>query len=315
MAATLFNLSKYYYNESQYKSDHGEDEDKRPIKHNKKAVRFGRLCHGNKLDANHFYLKALSRSALLTIEEEKKYGVRAQNGDVVARNIMIEANLRLVVNIARRYLYQGLPLSDLIAEGNIGLIRAVNKFKPELGYRFSTYATWWIRQMIEQAIMNQSRPFRLPEDVFKELKKMLKVKRHLLQKLHYEASAQDIAEHMNIPLAQVEKILRFDEPLVSLDNSISESLIDNGCKGQDEQLHDDLIYKSLIVCVSELPDKQRIVICRRYGLCGYEVATLAKIAQDFMVSSERVRHIQIFALKALEKLLLAKGYTLESVFN
>jgi len=315
MTAALLNLSRYYYNESQTKSSHSEDEHTLRIKFNKKGARFTRLCHGNKLDANHFYLKALSRSALLTIDEEKEYGIRAQNGDEVARNIMIESNLRLVVNISRRYLYQGLPLLDLIAEGNMGLIRAVKKFNPELGYRFSTYATWWIKQMIEQAIMNQARPFRLPEDVFKELKKTLNVKRHLLQKLHYEASAQDIADYMNIPLAQVEKILKFDEPLVSLDNSINESLMDNGCKGQDEQLHDELIYKSLIGCVSELPDKQRIVICRRYGLCGYEVATLAKIAQDFLVSSERIRHIQVLALKALEKLLLAKGCTLESVFK
>ena len=133
MAAALLNPSQYYYNESQYKLDHTDDEDKQPNKSNKNAVRLSRLCHGNKLDANHFYLKALSRSALLTIDEEKKYGLRAQNGDEVARNIMIEGNLRLVVSISRRYLYQGLPLLDLIAEGNMGLIRAVKKFKPELG--------------------------------------------------------------------------------------------------------------------------------------------------------------------------------------
>ena len=315
MAAALLNPSQYYYNESQYKLVHTDDEDKQPNKSNKNAVRLSRLCHGNKLDANHFYLKALSRSALLTIDEEKKYGLRAQNGDEVARNIMIEGNLRLVVSISRRYLYQGLPLLDLIAEGNMGLIRAVKKFKPELGYRFSTYATCWIKQMIEQAIMNQSRPFRLPEDVYKELKRTLNAKRHLLQEFHFEASAEDIANYMNIPLAQVEKLLKLDQPLVCLDNSINESFMHADCKEQDEQLHNDLMYKNVIDCLSELSDKQRIVICRRYGLCGHEVATLADIAKDFLVSSERVRHIQVFALTALKKLLLAKGYTLESVFN
>ena len=302
MVSALFNFSEPCPDESQ-----------RSLKSNNR-VWVRRLRHGNKLDAKHFYLKALCRTALLTLDEEKEYGVRAQKGDEVARNIMIEGNLRLVVNISRRYLYQGLPLLDLIAEGNMGLIRAVKKFNPELGYRFSTYATWWIKQMIEQAIMNQSGPFRLPEAVFKELKKMLGVKRHLLQEFHYEASAQDIANYMNISREQVEKILKFDEPSICLDNLIKASLIPAVCKGQDEQLHNDLMYKSLISCVSELSDKQRIVICRRYGLCGYEVSTLAKIAQDFLVSSERIRQIQFFALKALKELLLVKGYALESIF-
>ena len=320
MTSAMLNLSQPDYNESQNTSDL---RDKDAQSSTKKTIRLGRLSHCNTLDAKHYYLKALRRSALLTEDEEKIYGSRAIKGDEVARNIMIEGNLRLVVSISRRYLCQGLPLLDLIAEGNIGLIRAVKTFNPELGYRFSTYATWWIKRMIEKAIIGQALPFRLPEEVFRELKKTLKVKRHLSKELHCEPRVQDIASYMKVPLEQVEKMLKLDEPIISLDrlkhykkdNSISESLIDTAHKAHDEQLHNDGVNKNLIFCLTELPDRQRIVICRRYGLCGYEVSTLMQISQDFLISSERVRQIQGFALKALKRMLLAKGYSLELVFN
>jgi RNA polymerase nonessential primary-like sigma factor len=304
---------------NQYKADRSDNEEKRPPK----TIRCNSLYYGNKLDAKQFYLKALSRSALLTEDEEKTYGSRAMKGDEIARNIMIESNLRLVVSISRRYLYHGLPLLDLIEEGNIGLICAVRKFNPELGWRFSTYATWWIKRMIEKAIISQSLPFRLPEEVFRELKKTLKVKRLLLEELQCEPSAQAIADYMNISLEQVEKILKLDVPMVSLDrldygekdSSISEFLIDTDYKAQDEQLHNEHLNSSLIYCITKLPERQRIVICRRYGLCGYEVSTLVQISQDFLISSERVRQIQGFALKALKPMLLAKGYSVGLVFS
>ena len=308
---------------NQYKADRSDNEEKRPPKPTKKTIRCNSLCYGNKLDAKQFYLKALSRSALLTEDEEKTYGSRAMNGDEVARNIMIESNLRLVVSISRRYLYHGLPLLDLIEEGNIGLIFAVRKFNPELGWRFSTYATWWIKRMIEKAIIRQSLPFRLPEEVFRELKKTLNVKRLLLEELQCEPSAQAIANYMNVPLKQVEKILKLNEPIVSLDrleydekdSSINEFLLETGYKAQDEQLHNEHLNNSLIYCLTKLPERQRIVICRRYGLCGYEVSTLVQISQDFLISSERVRQIQGFALKALKPMLLARGYSVGLIFS
>jgi RNA polymerase nonessential primary-like sigma factor len=274
-------------------------------------------------DATRVYLNELSRSKLLTADQEKIYGKRALRGDREARKIMIESNLRLVVKISRRYLNRGLPLLDLIEEGNLGLIRAVEKFDPERGFRFSTYATWWIRQTIERAIMNQTRTIRLPIHIVKEMNTYLKAQRQLAQQLDYEPSAEDVAKHLDKPVSKVEKMLKLNERVTSIDipggkdfdQPLVDSLSDNESASPAEQIQEDGMRQNVATWVFQLPEKQREVICRRYGLCGYEDSTLEEVAQELNVTRERVRQIQMDGLKRLKEILDVNGYSFESIFS
>lgn len=274
-------------------------------------------------DATRVYLNDLGRSKLLTAEQERYYGLKAQQGDTTARQIMIESNLRLVVKISRRYLNRGLPLLDMINEGNLGLIRAVEKFDPSKGFRFSTYATWWVRQSIERAIMNQTRTIRLPIHIVKEMNTYLKAQRHLAQTLDHEPSVEDIAEHLDKPVSKVEKMLKLNERVSSVDASgnkdFDKPLLDSICnqssKPYDEKIQEERIKHNIAGWVFELPEKQREVICRRYGLCGYEEATLEQVAQELGVTRERIRQIQMDALKRLKEILQFHGYSFEEIFN
>lgn len=274
-------------------------------------------------DATRVYLNELSRSKLLTAEQEKIFGKRALKGDREARKIMIESNLRLVVKISRRYLNRGLPLLDLIEEGNLGLIRAVEKFDPERGFRFSTYATWWIRQTIERAIMNQTRTIRLPIHIVKEMNIYLKAQRHLAHQLDYEPSAEDVAKHLDKPVSKVEKMLKLNERVTSIDipggkdfdQPLVESISDSERASPSEQVQEDGMKQNVAAWVFQLPEKQREVICRRYGLCGYEDSTLEEVAQELNVTRERVRQIQMDGLKRLKEILEINGYSMESIFN
>jgi len=274
-------------------------------------------------DATRVYLNQLGRSKLLTAEQEITYGKLAIQGDLEARNIMIEINLRLVVKISRRYINRGLPLLDMINEGNLGLIRAVEKFNPEKGFRFSTYATWWIRQAIERAIMNQTRTIRLPIHIVKEMNTYLKAQRHLAQLLDREPNAEDIAEHLHRPVSQVEKMLKLNERVTSVDvpssqeqdKPILDSLSNDAAIPHDEKIQADGIRLNICHWIYELPEKQRDVICRRYGLCGYQEATLEQVAQELGVTRERIRQIQMEGLKKLKEIMHTHGYSFEEVFN
>lgn len=275
------------------------------------------------LDATRVYLNELGKSKLLTADEEKIYGARALKGDEEARKIMIESNLRLVVKISRRYLNRGLPLLDLIEEGNLGLIRAVEKFDPERGFRFSTYATWWIRQTIERAIMNQTRTIRLPIHIVKEMNVYIKAQRFLTQKLDHEPKAQEIADYLDKPVKTVTKMLKLNERVTSVDvpagkdydRPLLDSISDENGHSPTDTLQEDTIKNNITGWVYQLSDKQREVICRRYGLCGYENSTLEQVAQELGVTRERVRQIQMDALKRLKEILEVGGYSFEAIFQ
>ncbi|MFY2507677.1 RNA polymerase sigma factor RpoS [Vibrio pectenicida] len=275
------------------------------------------------LDATQLYLGEIGFSPLLTAEEEVLYARRALRGDEAARKRMIESNLRLVVKISRRYSNRGLALLDLIEEGNLGLIRAVEKFDPERGFRFSTYATWWIRQTIERALMNQTRTIRLPIHVVKELNIYLRTARELSQKLDHEPTAEEIALQLDKPVDDVSKMLRLNERISSVDTPIGgdgeKALLDiiPDVNNSDPEVstQDDDIKSSLIDWLDELNPKQKEVLARRFGLLGYEPSTLEEVGREINLTRERVRQIQVEGLRRLREILIKQGLNMESLFS
>lgn len=275
------------------------------------------------LDATQIYLNEIGFSPLLSAEEEVFYARKALKGEEAARKRMIESNLRLVVKISRRYVNRGLALLDLIEEGNLGLIRAVEKFDPERGFRFSTYATWWIRQTIERAIMNQTRTIRLPIHVVKELNVYLRAARELSQKLDHEPSAEDIACLLGKPVADVEKILGLNERVNSIDvtigpqgdKTLSDTIPDQHVSDPVALLQSSDFSASIDSWLSELSEKQREVLCRRFGLRGHENSTLEEVGREIGLTRERVRQIQVEALKRLKDIMTQQGLDSESLFS
>jgi len=275
------------------------------------------------LDATQLYLSEIGFSPLLSAEEEVYFSRLALKGDEAARKRMIESNLRLVVKIARRYNNRGLPLLDLIEEGNLGLIRAVEKFDPERGFRFSTYATWWIRQTIERAIMNQTRTIRLPIHVVKELNIYLRTARELVQKLDHEPTAEDIAQELDVPVEDVSKMLRLNERITSVDTPFGaesdkvllDVIPDEKAQGPEGNLQSDDMKANIVHWLGELNSKQREVLARRFGLLGYEAATLEDVGAEIGLTRERVRQIQVEALKRLRDILSQQDLSIEAIFQ
>jgi len=273
-------------------------------------------------DVTQIYLNEIGANPLLTAEEEAALARRVRLGDFQARQTMIERNLRLVVNIAKHYLNRGIPLLDLVEEGNLGLMHALEKFDPERGFRFSTYATWWIRQNIERAIMNQSRTIRLPVHVVKELNQVLRAQRNLEATGNGEFTLEDVAQRLDKPVGEVRAILALSEHTASLDApldidptlSIGESLADDQAEPPDSRIHDAEVEGLIREWIGMLNDKQRLVIRHRYGLDECEVMTLEELASRLSLTRERVRQIQLEALGQLRRTVKRRGISRDVLF-
>lgn len=275
------------------------------------------------LGVTQLYLNEIGFSPLLTAEEEVYFARRIAKGDQDARKRMIESNLRLVVKVARHYNNRGLQFLDLIEEGNLGLMHAVEKFDPERGFRFSTYAVWWVRQAIERAIMNQARTVRLPIHVVKELNIYLQAARELAQKLDHKPTADEIAKWLDRPFEEVERMLGLNEHITSVDAPASseadkpllETLSDNRENDPEHILEDENLRKRLESWLKELTTNQREVIARRYGLLGCDRMTLEEVGEVIGLTRERVRQIQVEGLKALRKIMEEQGFSASLLYD
>ena len=305
-------------NEENYSSQEDGAEDIAPVEESAVDDYFGTDILS---DVTQLYFNDIGQNALLTVDEEVRYARLVKQGDFLSRQKMIEHNLRLVVNIAKHYTGRGLQLLDLIEEGNLGLIHALEKFDPERGFRFSTYATWWIRQSIERAIMYQSRTIRLPVHVIKELNTVLRAMRHLETHSECDPSPADVAHLVELRVEDVRRLLSLNERMTSLDApleidpmlSVGESIADENTPQPDIRLENAEIETYVREWLGQLNERQRSVIERRYGLNGSEINTLEQLAQSLNLTRERVRQIQIEALASLRKILRRSGMSRETL--
>lgn len=272
-------------------------------------------------DVTQLYLNDIGANPLLTPEQERELATRVRQGDFEARQKMIEHNLRLVVNIAKHYNNRGIPMLDLVEEGNLGLMHALEKFEPERGFRFSTYATWWIRQNIERAIMNQSRMIRLPVHVVKEVNLVLRTIRRLEAKSARPTTTEEIADLLGRPEEEVRRILALNEHVASLDTplevdsglTVGDAIADENATDPQDQIQSAEVETLVTEWINQLSDKQRLVIEQRFGLNGCELATLEELAQTLGLTRERVRQIQLEALGQLRRILRRYGVSQDAV--
>ncbi len=258
-------------------------------------------------DPVRMYLKEIGKVPLLSAEEEIELAQRMEDGDEAAKKKLAEANLRLVVSIAKRYVGRGMLFLDLIQEGNLGLIKAVEKFDYHKGYKFSTYATWWIRQGITRAIADQARTIRIPVHMVETINKLIRVSRQLLQELGREPSPEEIAEEMNMPVDRVREILKISQEPVSLETPIGEEedshlgdfIQDENVPVPAEAAAFTLLKEQLVEVLGTLTEREQKVLCLRFGLEDGKARTLEEVGKEFNVTRERIRQIEAKALRKL----------------
>jgi RNA polymerase primary sigma factor len=261
-------------------------------------------------DSVRLYLREIGKIPLLTAEEELELAKRVSSGDKIAKDKMAEANMRLVVSIAKRYVGRGLDLLDLIQEGNTGLLRAVEKFDPNKGFKFSTYATWWIRQAITRAIADQARTIRIPVHMVETINKLLRTQRRLTQKLNREPTNEEIAKEMEIDVDKVEHIMKIKQDISSLDASIrddeDDSVLADFIEDEDtvtpeESATSQLLKEQVKDMLNALTEREQKIIKLRFGLEDGKSHTLEEVGQEFAVTRERIRQIEAKALAKLRK--------------
>ncbi|MDY7219023.1 RNA polymerase sigma factor RpoS [Denitrificimonas sp. JX-1] len=274
-------------------------------------------------DLTQLYLESIGLTPLLSPEQEVLYARRVQRGDSSARKQMIESNLRLVVSIAKYYQNRGLPLLDLIEEGNLGLIRAVEKFDPERGFRFSTYATWWIRQAVERGLMNTTRTVRLPVHISKELNAYLRAVQKLTGQDGRIPSLEQIANYLERSVSYVQQMHEYSEHALSLDATnvhdsemrLLDILVDENTIDPSDAIQNNDLAVCIDKWVAELDARQREIVLRRFGLRGYDSHTLQEVGSMMGLTRERVRQLQMDALKRLRIKLEAHGLSGDLLFR
>ncbi len=272
-------------------------------------------------DAIKLYLKEIQKTTLLTAEQERELALRISQGDMAARDRMIESNLRLVVKIAKRYMNRGLPFLDLIEEGNMGLIKAVERFKLSKECRFSTYATWWIRQSIERALVNQSRTIRLPVHVSDDINKLVKISRELLQKLNREPQVKEVSDAMGVDPAYVRRLMVLVKKTYSIehpmgennDYSLMDTIEDTSAVDPSTLLEDLDKFEHVSEWLETLNDNEREILALRFGLDDREPQTLDVIGRRFGVTRERIRQIEAKSLEKLRKIMEEKQSSVRSL--
>ena len=264
-------------------------------------------------DSVRMYLREIGKIPLLTLEEESELSKKAMAGDRKAKDRMAEANMRLVVSIAKRYSGRGLDLLDLIQEGNTGLLRAVDKFDPEKGFKFSTYATWWIRQAITRAIADQARTIRIPVHMVETINKLMRTQRRLTQELNRDPTNEELAKEMDMEVEKIEHIMKIKQDITSLDagigrddndgeeSTLGDFIEDEDTASPEESASSQLLKEQVREILGSLSDRERKILEMRFGLNGTKSYTLEEVGLEFAVTRERIRQIEAKALLKLRK--------------